>query len=400
MKVCFVTNLPVWSLAEGGGAPSFFNTIKMFVDRGHSVTLLTTETNHELRDLKPLRIVNIPCRKSTEKRSFGGLFRLLQKHLNYVMSQDDIIPYLEEHANNADLLYAYEIGFVPGVVDYARKKQIPCVSRFQGTILTDLVQETSVLRKLRLYTQFYDHIQAMRAVPDITVMTDDGTKGDQVLRCLRRNDSSKIHFFKNGVDLPMPDITREKYNRLHSGNDIVFCSVSRLQRWKRVDRSIEIFSRFKARFSNSYYYIVGDGPEKEALEKIVRQKGLHDSVTFLGIQNKSQIYSLLKDTKYFLSSYELSNLGNPLFEAMACGAVVVTLNNGATSEMVIDGVTGIISDESEYVSNVIRLIDCENDPEVVMMMRDAAKNHLVASLESWDQRMEREYNVLELFLRR
>lgn len=400
MKVCFVTNLPVWSLGEGGGAPSFFNTLKLYVDKGDEVTLLTTEKNLQLKELKSVNIVNIPKRETTNRRWFGGLFRLMQKHINFLKSQADIIPYLEEYAKNVDLLYAYEIGFVPGVIDYAKKNQIACISRFQGTILSDLVQKTSILRKVRLYSQFYDHVRALRTIPDITIMTDDGTKGEQVLRCLRRNHSSKIYFFKNGVDLPSANIILAEYNRVHKENDIVFSSVSRLQRWKRLDRSIEIFQRFNAHFKNSHYYIVGDGLEKEELKKMVTERGLQDRITFLGVQSKSQIYNILNDTKYLLSSYELTNLGNPLFEAMACGAVAVTLNNGNTSEMVIDGETGILSEESDYINNVFRLIECENNPKAVAEMCEGAKKHLASNLVSWDQRMEREYHIVKLLFER
>ena len=107
---------------------------------------------------------------------------------------------------------------------------------------------------------------------------------------------------------------------------------------------------------------------------------------------------MLNDTKYFLSSYELSNLGNPLFEAISCGAVVATLNNGSTSKMIVDGVTGLISDENDFRRNALKLIECETKPELLTMMRVAARNHLAINFDSWDQRMEREYDVLKTFL--
>ena len=399
MVICFVTNLPLWSLAEGKGAPSFFNTIKMFVDRGHSVILLTTEDNPKLGVLRnKVNIVKIPRRAVIENRMFGGVFRLVHKHYSYMKSQRDITPYLEKYAITADILYAYEIGFVPGVVKYARRTGKVCVGRFQGTVMTDLVQSVSTVRKLRLYLQFFDHIRAMRALPDVTIMTDDGTKGDRVLSYLRQHDSERVHFFKNGVDFPNADHDDSTYQKLHAEGDIIFSSVCRLQRWKRVDRSIEIFSKFHARFKNSHYYIVGDGPEIENLRKLVSQKGLQKNVSLVGAQDKSEIYSLLNDTKYFLSSYELSNLGNPLFEAISCGAVVATLNNGSTSKMIVDGVTGLISDENDFRRNALKLIECEMKPELLTMMRVAARNHLAINFDSWDQRMEREYDVLKTFL--
>ena len=118
----------------------------------------------------------------------------------------------------------------------------------------------------------------------------------------------------------------------------------------------------------------------------------------MGAQEKHQIYGLLKDTKYFLSSYELSNLGNPLFEAISCGAIVATLNNGNTAEMIVDGVTGLLSDEHDFTKNALKLIECESSPDSAAAMRAAAKDHLATNFESWNQRMEREYDALKILL--
>lgn len=52
----------------------------------------------------------------------------------------------------------------------------------------------------------------------------------------------------------------------------------------------------------------------------------------------------------FLSLYDISNLGNPLFEAMNAGLAIITLDNGDT--------------KSIYDNNMI-LLDCSSEEEIV-----------------------------------
>ena len=393
MHICFITNLPVWSLGKGKGAPSFYNTLQLFNDRGDIVTLLTTENGLDLSELDNVKIVYLAHRKLLESRLLSGLLRLLHKYFLYIRYQVDGVRALNKHASEADIIYAYEIGFVPAVKIFCQKNKKKWVSRFQGTILTDLVQPSGLMRKIRLYCQFFDHIAALKTLAPLTIMTDDGTKGDQVLQFLRRASlRARVDFFKNGVDFPDLNVGDLKpYEQAHNTNDIVFSSVSRVQRWKRLDRSVEIFEIFTRTHPQSHYYIVGEGSELGCIKELVASKKLEDKITFLGSLEKSQIYTLLMDSKYFLSSYELSNLGNPLFEAIFCSAIVATLDNGSTSEMIEDQVTGLLSAEGKYINNAEKLVALESDQALQHAINTQAQRAFSRIMDSWDQRMDKEY---------
>lgn len=393
MHICFITNLPVWSLGKGKGAPSFYNTLQLFNDRGDIVTLLTTENGLDLSELDNVKIVYLAHRKLLKSRLLSGLLRLLHKYFLYIRYQVDGVRALNKHASEADIIYAYEIGFVPAVKIFCQKNKKKWVSRFQGTILTDLVQPSGLMRKIRLYCQFFDHIAALKILAPLTIMTDDGTKGDQVLQFLRRTSlCARVDFFKNGVDSPDLNVGDLKpYEQAHNTNDIVFSSVSRVQRWKRLDRSVEIFEVFTRTHPQSHYYIVGEGSELGCIKELVASKKLEDKITFLGSLEKSQVYKLLTDSKYFLSSYELSNLGNPLFEAIFCSAIVATLDNGSTSEMIEDQVTGLLSAEGKYIDNAEKLVALESDQALQQAINTQAQRAFSRIMDSWDQRMDKEY---------
>ena len=179
--------------------------------------------------------------------------------------------------------------------------------------------------------------------------------------------------------------------RLYEHN---FISVSRLQSWKRLDRSINVFQEVLRFFPNSRYIIVGDGEKKLELQKIVTDKNLDGKVIFTGGLNKSDINELMFNSDIFLSHYELSNVGNPLWEALNNDCVVVTISNGDTGKVIEDGVSGIISTEHDYMDNVVKIKKVLSTPSNINYLTINGKNVLKKSVTSWDDRMKAELELV------
>ena len=78
--------------------------------------------------------------------------------------------------------------------------------------------------------------------------------------------------------------------------------------------------------------IIGDGPEKEKLEKLVKKYKLNDCVEFLGIKEHKDVIRIMNEHEIFMftSSFQ-EGWGAVLNEAMASGcAVVASSAAGAT----------------------------------------------------------------------
>ena len=175
---------------------------------------------------------------------------------------------------------------------------------------------------------------------------------------------------------------------------LFFFSVSRLQNWKRVDRSLEIFRKVHEAIPGSVFIIGGEGEKKKDWEDYSVKLGIQDAVVFLGALNKDEVYYTMSISKYFISSYELSNMSNPLFEAMKNNCVVVTLDNGETGQFILDNHNGIISNEDCYLDNADKVIRVINSDE---LYDNLLKNSLVAlnkNFSSWPERMLVEYNAV------
>jgi len=85
---------------------------------------------------------------------------------------------------------------------------------------------------------------------------------------------------------------------------------------------------------------VGDGPERIHIEKLCRELGLNDAVSFLGKQN--QIEEILSVGDLFLMPSETESFGLAALEAMACELPVISSNAGGIPELNLEGVTGFL----------------------------------------------------------
>lgn len=88
--------------------------------------------------------------------------------------------------------------------------------------------------------------------------------------------------------------------------------------------------------------LIGDGPERAALETKCKELGLEQQVTFLGYQNQSAVAAALADHDIFVLPSFAEGVPVVLMEAMAAGRPVVTTRIAGVPELVEDGVSGIL----------------------------------------------------------
>lgn len=85
--------------------------------------------------------------------------------------------------------------------------------------------------------------------------------------------------------------------------------------------------------------ILGEGPLRDELERVVQARGLQQRVTFLGFQQNP--YAYFRNADFFVMSSRYEGFPNVVLEAMACGTPVVSTPIGAVEE-ILEGVGGCI----------------------------------------------------------
>jgi L-malate glycosyltransferase len=107
---------------------------------------------------------------------------------------------------------------------------------------------------------------------------------------------------------------------------------------KRVEDVVRVFAAVQ---QNCELALIGDGPERSRLERLVHELGLADRVRFLGKQHR--FVEVLQAADVFLLPSESESFGLAALEALSCGVPVVATRVGGVPEVISDGENGILA---------------------------------------------------------
>ena len=385
----------LWSMKDKSGAPSFYRTVKLYIDKGWNVFLILVNRSPGLENLIPKENCFVLKEKKSDTWISAKLWTkvfLIYKILRYNFYATKVSKrILNTHKKNV-VLYAYEIYGVSCAAKLAKKNNIPLVTRFQGTIATYF--------KMNWYTKIKQHVhlKALKTPADLVIMTDDGTKGLETLKRLG-NPSKNIKFWKNGLDLFDSEYThnfRCIKEELGISPDVkMLLTVSRLEGWKRVDRAISALKEIVEQNRKVKLVIVGDGSDRERLERIVEENSLSSFVYFAGAIAHEDVYNYMYSADVFLSLYDMSNVGNPLLEALTLGKCIVTLNVGDTNTVIRNNENGILLELSELNKLPEVILQLLENHGLKCRLEKNARNYAHKYFYSWDHRMNMEYSEVE-----
>lgn len=145
-------------------------------------------------------------------------------------------------------------------------------------------------------------------------------------------------FWRCDSQVVFPPVDTEKFSiQKDNKNENYFLIVSALEPFK----SIEIAVRAFINTPEKKLIIIGDGSQKEFLEKISESAA---NIQFLGRKSDSVVQKYMEECTALIFP-GLEDFGITPVEAMACGKPVICYGKGGVTESVIDGQTGIFFPE-------------------------------------------------------
>ena len=146
----------------------------------------------------------------------------------------------------------------------------------------------------------------------------------------------------------------------------VIVSVGRLVHRKGQDHLLEAMPEILKIVPRAHLLLVGEGPYREHLQKLVHQLKLESSVTFIGrIQYQDlPMYICVGDifampSRSRLMGLEVEGLGIVYLEASSCGLPVLAGDSGGAPDAVIQNETGLVvsgTDNKEIASAAVALL--------------------------------------------
>jgi glycosyltransferase involved in cell wall biosynthesis len=393
--ILLISQIPLWSMARTVGGPAFHRTLNALAER-YRVTLVTPRLDYvDATDMPAgVELVDFDHR-------LHGLWRGVRKvgwltdTLAWYTFQWSAWPAVKRvcDAGDVDLVYGYEIYGTPVAARAAAAFGMPCVARYQGTLMSQ--RKDMRMADLR----FWKHVRALLSPADLYIMTNDGTHGD---RYLIENGvpADRIRFWMNGADFSIADLpTRDVRPDVSiPPSSPLLLTVSRLSHWKRLDRALRVLAEVRDRDIDAHMIVVGTGPEEDALLRLARELDLSACAHFVGGVNRKELAAYYTSADVLLSLYDYSNLANPVIEAMVLGRPLIALDTGGTSDLVVDGVNGRLvplAEEGKVASIAAGLLE---DRQTADRLGDSAAIWARENLRGWDRRMDAELDELDALM--
>ena len=103
--------------------------------------------------------------------------------------------------------------------------------------------------------------------------------------------------------------------------DLVF--VGRFAAIKRVSDIVDAVLILKGQGRNLMVALIGDGPQREMIERRIKNLGLSKNFNVFGFLNEDEKYSIMSDSKIFVLPSEREGFSLSTLEAMALGCIPI-----------------------------------------------------------------------------
>lgn len=359
----------VLSLEVGGLEVLVANIVQDQILRGWDVHVVCLDTGGGLADSLLLSGVKVKVMGRLPGKIDAGVVCSIR---SYIKKNDISIV----HSHNFE-------AYIYGALSTALSKKFLVHSQH------GLVQELSQFKKL--FSRF-----SLFSKPALVAVSASVAEHMRSIGWWREGHSKVV---LNGVNTEafLPDIEVRKNVRdtlgINEDTLIVIC-VARLAAIKDHATLLRIFSHISGAKTDVQLLIVGDGPEREALNIKANELNLYSDkkVTFLG--GRTDIVKLLQASDVFMLTSISEGISVSLLEAMSVGLIPVVTSVGGNIEIIQQGQNGYLFNVADDKKGAALLSEAYADPVLRQAVSEKSRQTVIDNF-SFKKMMEG-YNKLYL----
>ncbi len=387
MRILYLRNL-YWP-ADFGGNRYPWEVTRRLARRGHDVRVLTGRTPAAAGSAGPdgVRVSYFPVLRGNP----------LATHLSNAAAAAPALRATLRAGFEVAMVASYDVA----LPYFATRSRPPAAFMYHSSLYSEAIERLRhrgapgrlAHRAIRAYMDAVErrvlgHAQAIVAVSDYS--------RDEIAAKLPAA-LARTHLIHTGVDTsfytPPADRAAAKRRLAITEGDAVAAVVGRLVGVKRYDRAIGAVAALRDQGLRTTLLVVGDGPDRPALEAQAKAAGLGDRVRFLGFRTGEEHRDALWAADIQICSSEFENLSLALLEGLAAGLPVVSVPTGGTVGLLraIDerllATGGSVGELAAAAARVLR------DPVLRHEVGDRCRAHVVAH-HDWERVVDRVESLL------
>ncbi len=189
-----------------------------------------------------------------------------------------------------------------------------------------------------------------------------------------------IHIIKNGIDVRPFRNASPSLRGIGAEDAPAIGFVGRLSKEKGADVFLRIASRVVAEIPDAKFVLVGEGPEREALESLTDELGIGKSIFLAG--RRSDMPSVYASFDLMVLSSRDEGLPMAVLEGMASGVAFVAMAVGDVPKIIEHEISGVLTSSGDVDSLASR---------VVSLLRNAPERQRLA--EGGRRRVQEEFSA-------
>lgn len=353
MKILHVVPSFVPCYSHGGVVNASYQIARKQVEKGHEVTVYTTDNCDERLKFENNYNVNVDGINVFYFKNISNTF----KNKLTIDTPVSLLNYLKKTISEFDIIHIHEHRHSLAIAThrYAMKNNVPYVLQAHGSVLPFFQKEKlkEIFDKLWGFDILYD-ARMVFALTDI--------EKEQYLKMGVSND--KITIVPLGInldeydDLPDKGVFKKKFNIPSDDKIILF--LGRIHEIKGLDLLIKSFNKIPN--DNVKLVLVGgDSGFKEDLDKMIDELNLNEKIIFPGVLTGTDKIEALVDCDIFVMPSRYESFTTSGLEAMACFKPLILTDKNHIHTWVKDNV-GLICefDENDLSNCIIRLLNDES----------------------------------------
>lgn len=275
--------------------------------------------------------------------AFNWKFESLNK---YVFRKE-----VKRSLSNNSIINIQSVDWYYSVRSFLNNRDIGVVLTIHGAYADQLKEKgyspRTVEKVLNLEKEAFRSVKALVTVSQKTA--------DYITEISGRTD---IHIIPNGIITDSQGLSEKKDTK---ENKIKCVFVGSLIKYKGVHFAIEAISKAISKGIDISLDIIGDGPERKALEKLSSKLGVERQINFLGMLPQQDVRNrLLNYDISLMPSIPYGEKGEESFpyaclESMYSGLITIASNVGGLSKIITDGYDGFLVEHSnsDAISKII-----------------------------------------------
>ncbi len=378
MRLLFVCKSLPFSY-KGGIQTHVWELTGKLIDSGHEVTILTAgswKDGLRTSESEGREIIYLPYPP-------GRKVPLLRKTLEDVCFNLAAYSFLNKRSNEYDRIHIQGRSGCFYAALQQRGKGTPIITTFHRLLEVEYEYDGQRTGKIdgffhRFFMGLAERAAARKSDHSIAVSKEM----KQELEHYIGGDLSPISILPNGVNRDFGDPIVDKDRWL-----LVF--VGRLEKIKGVFTAIKALPFVDKRID---LIIIGDGPERKALETLTRQLDLRLRVQFMGNQDAESVrYWVQRSFALVLPSYHETQ-GIVLLEAGVCARPVIAANAPGINEIVEHGYNGLLFQPGDVQSLGLSIDYLFKNPALATRLGKAGRLHAI-NYYNWSSIAERTIEV-------